>query len=232
VAFLAAPLPGYLVLDQGHDHAVKVEKEHDQVETELGEGFPLVDIQLAEDLRGVQQVSVVKDLLYIPREQRQIQDQCHPVSVDKEQESQETMDGGLRDDVGVKTVAEIYRVDVITFEVAVHDGEKDLEKEVDGIYQYRQQVQPRFARHHGIGMAMYAQLNGSLRLVMTKNNDSDVEVLAPTARELGDSTGIAWMMRPHTTVMAAENKRGRDELMAIGTDLDTVCKRDKAFVEW
>lgn len=28
-----------IVLDEGHDHAVEVEEEHDQVERELGEGF-------------------------------------------------------------------------------------------------------------------------------------------------------------------------------------------------
>lgn len=154
MTLLSTPLPGHLVLDQGHDHAVKIEKEHDQMKTQLGEGFPLMNVQLAEDLRGIQQVSVVNDFLYVPCEQRQIQDQCHPVSVDKEQKGQETMYGGLRDDVGVKTVAEIYRIDVVTFEVAVHDGEKDLEEEVNGIYQYRQQVQPRFARHHGGSIAM------------------------------------------------------------------------------
>ena len=33
------------------------------------------------------------------------------------------------------------------FQVAVHYGEEHLEEEVDGIYQDRQQVQPRFARH-------------------------------------------------------------------------------------
>jgi hypothetical protein len=36
----------------------------------------------------------------------------------------------------------------IPFEVAVHNREEDLEEEIDGIYQHRQKVQPRFARHH------------------------------------------------------------------------------------
>jgi hypothetical protein len=35
--------------------------------------------------------------------------------------------------------------DNLPFEVAVHNREEDLEEEVNGIYQYRQQVQPRFA---------------------------------------------------------------------------------------
>ena len=37
----------------------------------------------------------------------------------------------------------------VPFEIAVHDGEEDLEEEVDGVDQHRQQVQPRFARHCG-----------------------------------------------------------------------------------
>ena len=34
-----------LVLDKGHDHAVEVEEEHDQVEAQLGKGF-LVAVSL------------------------------------------------------------------------------------------------------------------------------------------------------------------------------------------
>lgn len=69
-----------LVFDQGDDHAVEVEKEHDEVEPELDErllrgglaslplrrlglqkGFPylLVHIKLAEDLSRVEKVGVV-----------------------------------------------------------------------------------------------------------------------------------------------------------------------------
>jgi hypothetical protein len=32
-------------------------------------------------------------------------------------------------------------------QVAVHDGEKHLKEQVDGVNQHRQQVQPRLARH-------------------------------------------------------------------------------------
>lgn len=38
--------------------------------------------------------------------------------------------------------------DHIPFQVAVHDCEKDLEEEVDGIDQYREEVQPCFSGHH------------------------------------------------------------------------------------
>jgi hypothetical protein len=70
-----------LVLDQGNDHAVQVEEEEDEVEAELGEGFLqvvplvwilrgrtglwspylLVNVELAEDLGGVEEVGVVND---------------------------------------------------------------------------------------------------------------------------------------------------------------------------
>jgi len=59
------------------------------------------------------------------------------------------LNSGLRDDVGIEAVAEIDRVDIVTFQIAVHDGEEDLEEEVDGIYQDCQQIEPCFARHDG-----------------------------------------------------------------------------------
>lgn len=36
----------------------------------------------------------------------------------------------------------------IPFQVAVHDGEENLQKEVDGVDEYRQEVQPSFSGHH------------------------------------------------------------------------------------
>ena len=53
-------------------------------------------------------------LLRIENKQRQVQDDSKPVSVDDEQDGQESVDSGFGDDVGVKTVAEINRVDVVT----------------------------------------------------------------------------------------------------------------------
>jgi hypothetical protein len=50
----------------------------------------------------------------------------------------------------------------LPFEVAVHNREEDLEEEVDGVYQYRQQVQPRFARHHDIGIAGVCVIKGDV----------------------------------------------------------------------
>lgn len=53
-------------------------------------------------------------LLYIEGQKWQVQHQREPVPVDKEEEGQEAMDGSFWDDVGVETVAEIDRIDVIT----------------------------------------------------------------------------------------------------------------------
>ena len=85
------------------------------------------------------------------------------------------MDSGFRDDVGVETVAEVDGVDIIAIErmqsagcagdgsgsfsrtaihsplqITVHDGEKDLKEQVDGVYEDSEQVQPCFAGHGGL----------------------------------------------------------------------------------
>jgi hypothetical protein len=52
------------------------------------------------------------------------------------------VDTGLGDDVHVQAVAEIDRVDVVAFQVRVHDGEEHLQEEVDGIEQDREEEQP------------------------------------------------------------------------------------------
>jgi len=62
-----------LILDQGHDHAVQVEEEHDEMEAQLGERFLLVYVQLAENFRGVQKVGVVHNLLDVPAEKGDVE---------------------------------------------------------------------------------------------------------------------------------------------------------------
>lgn len=49
------------------------------------------------------------------------------------------MDAGFGDDVHVEAVAKIDRVDVVAFEVGVHDCEEDLEEEVYCVKQHREQ---------------------------------------------------------------------------------------------
>lgn len=82
--------------------------------TEIGvKTYLFVHIQLPEDLRRVQQVLVVHNLLRIPCQQWQVEKKCNPIPVDEEEECQEGMNGGFRDDIRVETVAEVDWVDVI-----------------------------------------------------------------------------------------------------------------------
>lgn len=53
-------------------------------------------------------------LLSVEGKERQVQNDSQPVPIDHEKESQEGVNSGFRDDVGVQTVAEIDRVDVVT----------------------------------------------------------------------------------------------------------------------
>jgi hypothetical protein len=141
------------------------------VEAQLEERFLLVDVKLAEDLSRIEEVSVVNDLLDVPAKERQVEDKRHPVSIDKEEECQETVYGSLWDDVGVESVAEVNRVNVVTFQVTVHNSEKDLQEEVDGVDKHRQQEQPSFSRHHlGLKCArttLTLQVGGRVKLGMT-----------------------------------------------------------------
>ena len=75
-------------------------------------------------------------LLRVPRDKRQVQEQGQPVAVDQEQNSQEGVDTGFWDNVHVEAVAEVDRVDVVAFEVGVHDGKEDLQEEIDCVEQH------------------------------------------------------------------------------------------------
>lgn len=58
-------------------------------------------VQLAEDLRSVQQMGVVHDLIDIVSQERQVEDKSNPVAIDQEHEGQEAMNGCFGDDVCV-----------------------------------------------------------------------------------------------------------------------------------
>lgn len=45
-------------------------------------------------------------------------------------------------DVHVQAIAEVDRVDVVAFEIRIHDCEEDLEEEVDGIDEDGEEEQP------------------------------------------------------------------------------------------
>jgi hypothetical protein len=66
---------GRVLPDERDNHAVQVEEEHDKVEAKLEEGLLLMNVKLAEDLGRIKQVSVVDDLLGIPGDQRQVEDE-------------------------------------------------------------------------------------------------------------------------------------------------------------
>jgi hypothetical protein len=53
-------------------------------------------------------------LLSVPQQKWKIQENRKPVTVDEKQDGKEGVDCGFRDDVRVKTVAEVNRVDVVT----------------------------------------------------------------------------------------------------------------------
>lgn len=53
----------------------------------------------------------------------------------------------------------------LPLQVAVHDREENLKEQVDGIDQYRQQVEPRFARHHGEYIGSRRPINNCLRKI-------------------------------------------------------------------
>lgn len=77
---------------------------------------------------------MIENILFpIPSHQWQIQQQRQPVPVDQEERREECVDAGFRHDVHVEAVAEVDGVDVVAFEVRVHDGEEDLQEQVDGV---------------------------------------------------------------------------------------------------
>lgn len=53
-------------------------------------------------------------LLGVEGQERQVEEDSEPVAIDDEQEGQKGVDGGFGDDVGVKAVAQVNRVDVVT----------------------------------------------------------------------------------------------------------------------
>jgi len=65
-------------------------------------------------------------LLPVIRQQRQIQQQRQPIPIDQKQYRQESVHARFGDDVHVEAVAQVDRVDVVAFEVRVHDGKEDL----------------------------------------------------------------------------------------------------------
>lgn len=125
-SFERGSILGGLVSDKSNNHAVEVEEEHEQVKAKLEERFLLVNIELAEDLSRIEEMSVVDNLLDVPAKERQVENERDPVTVDEEEEGQETVHSSLGDDIGIESVAEVNGVNVITFQITVHDSEENL----------------------------------------------------------------------------------------------------------
>ena len=95
----------------------------------------LVNIEFAENFSGVEKVLALKDpagshmsircpraafacsfehvLLPVVGGKWQIENESQPVSIDQEEEGQEGVNSSFGDDIGIQTVAEIDRVDVV-----------------------------------------------------------------------------------------------------------------------
>lgn len=119
------------VADQGQDHSVEVEEEHEQVETQLDETLLLMLGQGSEDLGGIQQVVLGGHLVDVVSKQWQVQQEHEPVSVDKEKHSHDGMQASLGNEPWVQLMTQLNWVDVITLQVGVHDGEENLGKQVE-----------------------------------------------------------------------------------------------------
>lgn len=72
-----------------------------------------MNIQLAENLRRVQKVLILEDLLRIERQERKVQHDRDPIAIDDKEEGQERVDGSFGDNVGIQAVAQVDRVDVV-----------------------------------------------------------------------------------------------------------------------
>lgn len=101
--------------------------------------YLFVNIQFSENLSGIEQVLIIQNptespcqsmsqvskfeldlLLCVESQERQVQQQCQPVSVDQKEESQECVNGSFGNDVGVEAVAEIDGIDIVTVASCQH----------------------------------------------------------------------------------------------------------------
>ena len=73
-------------------------------------------------------------LLGVEGQERQVQDNSEPVAVNDEEEGKESVNGSLGNNVGVKTVAKVDRVDVVTVgkgEVRISQAQKYSHRPVE-----------------------------------------------------------------------------------------------------
>src|SRR6478609_12189922 len=58
----------------------------------------------------------------------------------------------------------------LPFEITVHDGEEDLQEQVDGVDQHRQEEQPSLSRHHLDGRKGFKELKGLWEVMRCRSN--------------------------------------------------------------
>ena len=131
--FASYPLTLIVISNQSHDHSVQVKEKQQQVESKLDKGLLLMLGQSSENLSSVQHVVFVQILVDIVGKQRQVQEEWEPITVHQEEYSEEGVYTGFWDEPWVQFVAQFDRVDVITLQIRVHDGEENLREQVYGI---------------------------------------------------------------------------------------------------
>ena len=99
--------------------------------------------QCTEDLGRIQKMVFVHKLADVVSQQGQIEQEGEPKAIDQEQNSQETLKSGFRQEVRVQLVAEFDGVNVITLKIRVHNGEEHLDKQVDRIHNDGKNKQPK-----------------------------------------------------------------------------------------
>ena len=77
--------------DERENHPVEVEEEADEVETELDEALFLVRRERAEDFCSVERVVFVHDLVDIECDERCVEEECHPLPAEQEEEREHRM---------------------------------------------------------------------------------------------------------------------------------------------
>lgn len=125
-----ASLSTLVLSHQRSNHTIQIQKEKHQITSQLDKALLLVLLERSENLSGVQQVGVCVNLVGVVGENGGIEQQHNPMACEQEHNGQSCVSRSFRQHVVVEPVAQINGVDVVALQVRVHDGEKDLQKEV------------------------------------------------------------------------------------------------------
>lgn len=143
----SAKVPFLRVVHQGKDHAVKIIKEAEQIETELDEAFLLVLSQCTKDLCRVKHVLSIHDLVGVVCDKREVPGRGDPLSADQEDKRHKRLHKHFWQNKLVQLVTELDRVDVVHLEIANQDDEKDLDEQESGANDDAEQKDHGLCRH-------------------------------------------------------------------------------------